>query len=329
MLKILILGGTQFIGRNLVEQLLLRQDLDITLFNRQQNNAHLFPDLKKIKGDRETNEIEKVCHQNWDVIIDVSSYYPNSLEHFIGKLKGKVKRYIYVSTISVYDLEKYSTSLIEESFETFKCSEKERTDTTMLTYGKRKAECERVLLNATWLDKIILRPSITFGAYDHTDRFYFWLYRIKKMKRFILPDKGKDRLTLTYAKDLARIMERSMEIKEHSVIYNATTTTPTSLNEVVAKMKAVLNSNAEVIAIPTEKLISEKIEPGSDIPLWFGQEVLISNEKIKKEMELEFTSLENSIEETISFYDELHWPFPKVGVNAEKEIELLKQLYRS
>ena len=328
MLKILILGGTQFIGRNLVELLLLRKDLDLTLFNRQQNNVHLFPDLKKIKGDRETNDTEKICDQNWDVIIDVSSYYPNSLESFLGKLNGKVKRYIYVSTISVYDLEKYSTSLVDESFETLLCSEKERTDTSIFTYGKRKAECERVLIKAEWLDKIILRPSITFGAYDHTDRFYFWLYRIKKMKQFILPDKGNDRLTLTYAKDLARIIERSMELKEHDIFYNATTNIPIPLLEVVVKMKAVLNSNAEMIHIPAEKLLSQKLVPGQDLPLWFGQEVLISNAKLKKELKMEFTSLEIAIKETISYYEGSNWPKPMVGMDAKKEIELTEQYRR-
>lgn len=324
MKKILILGGTQFIGRNLVEHLQHRKDLSITLFNRQKNNAELFPDLNKIKGDRETGDIDLIAKEDWDLIIDVSSYYPNSLETLLVKLKGKVKRYIYVSTISVYDLEKYANLLIDENVPLLSCSVTERTDTTMHTYGKRKAECERVLLKAEWLDKIILRPSISFGKYDHTDRFYFWLYRIKKLKQFILPDKGKDRLTLTFAPDLARIIEKAMEIKEHSTIYNATTNTPCPLNEVVNKIMDTLTSEASVVHIHSAKLLSKEIIPGKDIPLWFGQEVMIDSSKLKKDLGITFTSLEDAIKETRSYYEKLNWPKPIAGMNEIREKEIIK-----
>ena len=102
MRKLLILGGTNFLGRHFIENIIDRKDLDITLFNRQKTNQHLFPTLKKIKGDRETNEISGILNTNWDIIVDFSSYFPDSLEYLIHQLKGKVKRYIFISTVSVF-----------------------------------------------------------------------------------------------------------------------------------------------------------------------------------------------------------------------------------
>ena len=78
--KILILGGTSFIGRNLVEQLIQQDQYQLTLFNRGQTNNHLFPNLNFIQGDRNTDDILQIGNQNWDYVIDVSCYFPDSLQ---------------------------------------------------------------------------------------------------------------------------------------------------------------------------------------------------------------------------------------------------------
>ena len=87
MKKILILGGTQFVGRNLVERLDALGQFEITLFNRQQTGSHLFSHLKKIKGDRETSDINQLKNKTWDAVIDLSAYYPNSLQNLLEIMK--------------------------------------------------------------------------------------------------------------------------------------------------------------------------------------------------------------------------------------------------
>ncbi|MFZ1787988.1 MAG: SDR family oxidoreductase [Saprospiraceae bacterium] len=197
--KILIIGGTHFIGRNLTEKLSEIGVYDITLFNRQKTSPDLFPEIKKIKGDRETDDINKVFNTDWDFVIDLSCYFPATLNDFIKKLKGKVGRYIFISTISVYDFEQNSNSeIITENFKIQNCSEEETKDNSSETYGKRKAACERLLSQTEWLEKIILRPSIIYGKYDTTDRLYYWLDRIKKQNPFIVPNSKSEKVTLTY-----------------------------------------------------------------------------------------------------------------------------------
>jgi 2'-hydroxyisoflavone reductase len=210
MKKILILGGTQFIGRNLVEKLQGNDHYEITLFNRQQTNSSLFADTKKIKGDRETADIKQLTGVYWDYIIDLSGYYPDSLNILLNTLKGQVGRYIFMSTLSAYQLDdEQLKASIPECGATSSCDQYQHTDNTMATYGPRKAECERILLQTDWLDKIILRPSIIYGKYDHTDRFYYWLYRSHSQQPVIIPD-STDKITLTYVGDLVNIIVQSM-----------------------------------------------------------------------------------------------------------------------
>ena len=79
MKKLLILGGTNFIGRYLTERLLESSNYKITLFNRGCTNSHLFPEVKRIFGDRHTKDIRLLGNEKWDVVIDISCYFPNSL----------------------------------------------------------------------------------------------------------------------------------------------------------------------------------------------------------------------------------------------------------
>ena len=101
--KILILGGTSFIGRNLVERLINNEENDLTLLNRGATNTHLFPEQKKIVCDRNSVHIVDKIEGDWDYIIDVSCYFPRSLDRILKATSKNLKKYIFVSTCSVYE----------------------------------------------------------------------------------------------------------------------------------------------------------------------------------------------------------------------------------
>jgi 2'-hydroxyisoflavone reductase len=219
--KILILGGTQFIGRTLVEQLQKLNNYDITLFNRQQTQADLFPEVKKMKGDRETNDISQIENEKWDYVIDVSCYYPDSLVHVLDSIKGSLKKYILVSTCSVYDDDNDQTPMRVETAKVLSCTNEQRTDRTDASYGNRKAECERILVNSNQ-KYTIFRPSLVYGPYDHTDRLYYWLYQVQTSKTLLLPDFGEKLFSITYVHDLVHAIINALE-SDVSGIYNVTT----------------------------------------------------------------------------------------------------------
>ena len=154
MKSVLILGGTNFIGRVLVEKLLQRNDYAITLFNRGKRNAGLFDSVPQIHGDRETDDYLKIAEQHWDYIIDCSGYYPLSFDKLLHSLEGKVGRYIFVSTISVFDIDNIICRQVDESEPILPCNDAQKTSALPDAYGEKKAEMERILLQHEWLDKI-------------------------------------------------------------------------------------------------------------------------------------------------------------------------------
>lgn len=300
MTHVLILGGTNFIGRNLIEKLRTIPQYDITLFNRQQTAPALFPEIKTIKGDRATNDISQLANQYWDCIIDLSCYYPAHLTNLLTTLEGKFGRYIFISSISVYDLT--HDTIITENTPTLPDNNED--------YGNRKAACERILLNHNEIDKIILRPSVVYGKYDHTDRFYYWLYKAKTQFSIIIPGDPSHHLTLTYVLDLVDIIRQCIDISKHATVYNVSTHAPLTLTELVH----AIDKNISTINIPADQLIQQGILPEESIPLWFNMPLVISNAKLSADFN-PLRSFEKSIQETIVYYDTLSWPKPKTDLN--------------
>jgi 2'-hydroxyisoflavone reductase len=325
--KILILGGTQFIGRNLVEKLLAENEYELTLFNRQRTNADLFPQVKKLKGDRDTNDLDQIGEQDWDVVIDISCYLPAQLERTLERLKGKIRRYIFISTISVYDLKQDSGPLTEE-MEILPCSAEERMDTSMKAYGQKKAECERILQNAKWLDAIILRPSIVYGKYDHTDRFYFWLYRLVRTEETLMPDGGFRVLSLTYIDDLCSTILNAISSEKHSRIYNVSTHDAMRFEEIIASIANAAGTSSGGIDISSGELEKFGVTTSQDIPLWFKIDLEVSNRKVKRELGMDFLPFEDSVKRLIEHFNNVGWHIPRAGISLEKENEILSSIWQ-
>ena len=327
MKKVLVIGGTLFIGRCLVEKLIQDSSISITLFNRGRTNPGLFPDVRRIHGDRETSDIDQITCEDWDCIIDISCYFPNGLRELIPKLKGRVGRYILVSTVSSYALEDSPSKNVTEEHELIRCSVQEAIDTSGRTYGKRKAECDRILLEADWLDKIIIRPSIVYGKYDSTWRLYYWLYRINLGVSMILPNDGVDRSNYTYVEDLASILVESMSIENHSITYNVSTHPIISFKDFLTMTASLMGEYPQFIAVKSKKLEREQIHPENDVPLWLnGSFMLIDNSKLLRDFSVELVNFETSLSRTVEYYKALEWPAPQIGMGLKQERELLEKL---
>ncbi len=330
-MKLLILGGTHFIGKAFVEHLLeINVGHDITLFNRGITNASLFPELRKIFGDRETDDLNKVLEEDWDCIIDINGYYPNSLETFIPKLKGKVGRYVYVSTVSVYDASVYlgKVDLVKEDSPLLPCTAEQRGGDWSFHYGEKKAECERILMRNDWLDTVILRPSIVYGKYDYTERFYYWLQRVQTRNKILIPDDGKERGNLTFVDDLTRLLASAISIPSHRTTYNSVTHQVNTLREKLDIITAVAARTPELISISAEKLLEKGFKVGSAFPCVFGSDYIIYDiSKTQTDLNIEFTEYGNSIAATNQYYEKTtNWELGSRGLRYEEEDDLLKSI---
>ena len=320
----LILGGTEFVGRQLVERLITDPNNELFLFNRGKTNPHLFPDTNKIIGDRETTDIEKIKNHRWDYIVDFSSYYPQSLQKTLDQINKNVKKYIYISTISVYDFKQYdATSKIDEEFPKVTCSPEEAVDTTLKTYGKKKWACEQVLQKAHWLKKTVLRPSVIYGKYDHTDRFYYWLRKIKFRDAIIVPDGGRHKLPLTFADDLVDIILDALNHDLPNGIYNCTTHESLKIRDILTKAREILGSECRFVEKDTTGLKAQD----AHFPLNFGGHIMIDHSKLLESGNFNFHSFENSLKATISYYNDENWRACKLGIDDKKEDDILAGKY--
>lgn len=215
-LKILILGGTNFIGPSFVEQSRARGHA-VTLFNRGKTNKDLFPDVEKLRGDRDPKKgdgLKALADRTWDVVLDDCGYYPRMVTAS-GELaaQNKIGQYIYISSISCY-----AKNDVEGGDETAELAT--MTDPTIEKmgkggefYGPLKALCEKAAEAAMPGKTTIVRPGYIVGPGDPTDRFTYWPVRFDKGGAILVPGAPTDPLQVIDVRDLSAFLLRLAENK--------------------------------------------------------------------------------------------------------------------
>ncbi len=199
-MTILVLGGTRFVGRHIVEALLAAGH-EPTLFHRGVSGADLFPECRHILGDR-TADLDRL-EGEWDAMIDVSAYRPAEVSSLAGALQGRAGRAAFISTISVYS--DFSAPGIREDSPRIEWTDRE-AEVDSASYGGLKVLCEEEFLAAWGRDACILRPCIVAGPYDPTDRFTWWA-----LGRGPIPARQDQPVQWIDARDLAAFAVRAIE----------------------------------------------------------------------------------------------------------------------
>ena len=198
----------------------------------------------------------------------------------------------------------------------------------MESYGNRKSECERILKNSE-LNYLILRPSLVYGKYDHTDRFYYWLYQVKHNDVLLLPENGERQFSLTYVHDLIDSIVEALSNNIQNDIYNVVSSQKTSIKEIVQYSIEILNSKNELVNAKAEFLKKNKVSQWFDMPLWLSGDFFThSNQKYIDVFKSEPTELKESIKEAIEYYENLGWIEPKYGMTEKMRVELLDKIIK-
>lgn len=221
-LKILILGGTSFLGPHQISYALKRGH-EVSIFTRGKTTPKIHEDLfskvEKLVGDREDN-LEALKNRKWDVVIDNSGRKTKWTEDTTRLLVDQVEHYMYTSSISVYypfvgDDFSESRTLVTEIPKDATEQEKPTYD-----YGVMKATSELATTNTFGLDRsFIVRPTLIVGPGDSTDRFPYWLARLEKGGDIIIPGRSNEVVQYIDVRDLAQWMIRLLENKATG-IYN-------------------------------------------------------------------------------------------------------------
>lgn len=320
MKQLLVIGGTSFIGRHLLNELLQQESYEITLFNRGLTNPDLFPTVDKIRGDRnDAKAIHQLFSKKWDCIIDVSCYFPQSLEWILNGIDIKSTKYIFVSTCSVYDNEQYSGMNRAELAPTLFCTKEQAMDSAPETYGQRKAACES-LLEASGIAYTTFRPALVFGPYDPTDRFYYWLHQVKTKQKIGIPERGNRKFSLTYVGDLVAAIMKALHSEAKNKSYNCISYENMSIREIVNAAMFSLKRTPELVNYSKDFLKRHQITPWTGIPVWLStDDYTYSSKSICEDLAFKPTSFSKSIEATIAYYEEICFPKPSFGMDEEKQ----------
>lgn len=216
-MKILILGGTVFLGRHLVESAIERGH-EVTLFNRGQHSADLYPTIEKLRGDRDGG-LDVLRGRRWDAVVDTSGYVPRLVRASADALKDAVDRYAFISTISVYsDL---SVSGVDEEAPVGLLDDETTEEVGGETYGPLKVLCERAVEETMPGQTLTIRPGLIVGPFDPTDRFTYWPHRAAQGGDMLAPAPPDRRVQFIDARDLAEWTVRMVENRATGT-YNAT-----------------------------------------------------------------------------------------------------------
>lgn len=330
-MKILILGGTKFLGRHLVDATLARGH-EVTLFNRGKTNPNLFPNVETITGDRE-HDIEKLSGREWDAVLDVAGYLPRIVRLSAEGLQGSVKRYVFISSISVYaDFKKVG---LDESYPVGKLQDESVEEITGETYGPLKALCEKTVQDIYGDRALVIRPGLIVGPHDPTDRFTYWPLRVKRGDDMITPDKPQTPIQVIDVRDLSEFIIKLIE-EDASGVYNATGPDyELKMGEFLDLCKLVSGGIATFHWASREFLAEHKVEPWSDMPVWIPdteEDAGFSRVNVSRAIEagLRFRPLEETIRDTIAWAEtrpeDHEW---RAGLNPDKERILLTLLKRN
>lgn len=266
-MKLLILGGTVFLGRHLVDAALARGH-DVTLFNRGQHNPDLYPWVERLRGDRD-GALNALHGGRWDAAIDTCGYVPRIVRASAELLSSRVEHYTFVSTLSVYA--DTATPGIDESAPVGSLADETIEDVTGETYGPLKALCERAAEEAMPGRVLIPRPGLIVGPHDPTGRFTYWPARVVQGGEVLAPGNQGRPVQVIDARDLAEWTIRMIE-DQQTGIYNATGPDDVlTMGDVLDASLKVSGSDARITWVDEGFLLDAGVEPWSDLPLWIPE----------------------------------------------------------
>ncbi len=263
-MRVLIIGGTRFLGRHFVETALAAGHT-VSLFNRGRTNPDLYPEVEKLVGDRTTADLGLLRSRSWDVVVDTSGYVPRVVRAAAEQLKGRVGHYIFISSLSVY--RDFSVPVDEQAaVETLEDPSVE--EVTGSTYGALKALCEQAVQEVLPSQNLIVRAGLIVGPYDPLNRFPYWLRRIPQGGEVLAPGGPAHPVQLIDGRDIAAWALRCAETKVAGVFNTTGPAMPLGIGHVLSTIATVAAAQPDFVWVSDDFLLSQSVQPLDGVPLW-------------------------------------------------------------
>ena len=322
----LVIGGTRFIGRQTVLEL-LESDYEVTIFTRgnRTNPFEYDPAVTHVEGDR-TNDsaLEAVSHSvQPDVVIDCIAYKPREVET-ATTVFSDVDAYVYVSSGDAYGEEQIPKREGATPLES--CSGEQAVDGSQESYGPRKAEGDRTVFRAAdrGVNAMSVRPPIVYGPHDYTDRLRYWIQRIDTYDRIVVPGDGTNVWHRVFVEDVARALRVVAEEGVPGEAYNVGDRNIPTLDRLVDLIAGSLGTEIERVYASARELSIADLSP-DDVPLYRHTPHVLSTTKVA-DLGWEATPLEESMQRTVDAYESMIDDDLDAGPSRDAEERLIQVL---
>ncbi len=304
-MTLLLLGGTGFLGRYLVEAALARGH-EVTLFHRGHTHPELFPELDHLRGDREKN-VMALAGRHWDAVIDTCGYFPRVVRASAEVLADIVEHYTFLSSLNVYA--QLNVDGIDETYPVGTLPDETLEEVTSTTYGPLKALCEQAAEHVLPGCVLIIRPGLIVGPSDPTGRFTYWPHRLAQDGEVLVPDRKDQPVQFIDVRDLAQWTISMVETKQTG-IYNATgPASALTMQHLLEQCKTVSGSDAHLTWVSEAFLLEHGVTPWTELPLWIPRTMGVGRQaaSIRKALDagLTFRPLAETIHDTL-VWDHAH-----------------------
>jgi 2'-hydroxyisoflavone reductase len=273
-MRLLVLGGTRFLGRHLVDLALARGD-DVTVFTRGRQPGHWPGRVNALEGNRDqaiSPGLRALEEGSWDAVVDTCGYVPRVVRQSAELLAPRVGRYLFVSSISVFT-DASRPGLSEE--DPVGALEQPGTEEIGKYYGPLKAACERVVSDVYGDRALNVRPGLIVGPHDPTDRFGYWVARFVqpsllglRAPEAVVPGPPSRPIQLIDARDLAAFMLELLD-KGLEGTFNATSPAGQwTMGALVGALREVGGAAPAARWVDEEVLLEKKVDPWTGLPLW-------------------------------------------------------------
>jgi 2'-hydroxyisoflavone reductase len=324
-MKLLVLGGTVFLGRHIVD-IALQRGHEVTLFNRGQHNADLYPEVEKLRGDR-NGDLEALQGRKWDAVVDTCGYVPRVVRDSAELLADAVEHYTFISSISVYA--DSSKPGIAEDYPVAKLKDETVEEVTGESYGGLKALCEQAAEAAMPGRVLTVRSGLIVGPNDPTDRFTYWPYHVAQGGEMLAPVEPEVAIQIIDVRDQAQWildMAQSRQTGTYNVTGPAYTLT---FGELFRTAQQISGSDINLVWANKEFLEAHEVQPWAELPLWIPadtDDAYWSAVDISKAVKdgLTFRPLAETVKDTLAWANgrstDHTW---RAGLTPEREKELL------
>jgi 2'-hydroxyisoflavone reductase len=325
--KILIIGGTVFLGRTIVEAA-LEQGHSVTLFNRGQTHPQLFSQAEKLIGDRSV-DLSALRDRKWEVVIDTCGYLPPDVRRSAEMLSDAVEHYTFISTVQAYaDLSKPD---LGEQSDTATLSDQATEELSAETYGPFKAICERAVMHAFPGRALVVRPGLIVGPHDASDRFTYWVVRVSQGGEVMVAAPPDRPVQFIDVRDLAGWILRMAAERRHGIFNAVGSAKPVTMGNFLEACRESISGDATFTWVDDAFLLQHEVQPWSEMPMWFPKDEteFAGLFSVRGDKALQAGLNPRPMHETIG--DTLAWAVArpqeyemKAGITRHREAELLK-----